>query len=297
MIRKNNWGRNLGGFIMVVTANRESESSSLRTYINLVREYPLLTKEEEEDLAIKKDEGDGEAFDLLVKSNLRLVLNIGKRYRGLGVSYLDIIQEGNIGLIKAVEKFEISKGMRLSTYATWWIRSNIQTSLHNTRRTIRLPYHRSDALYRITRKQDEWVELYGKLPTIEELSKELKMKEYFVREMIEYKEEIISLNQEVGEGEETTLMYFIEDKDTPLPDSVVIEREQGELIREILRELTDREMYVVMERYGINDGIEKTLKEIGNNLGVTGEAIRRVEVTAMRKLKHSKFKDKWEKIR
>ena len=258
----------------------------VRMYLREIGKIPLLTYEEEIDLAKRILEGDDEAKKKLAESNLRLVVSIAKKYVGRGMLFLDLIQEGNMGLIKAVEKFDYTKGFKFSTYATWWIRQAITRAIADQARTIRIPVHMVETINKLVRVSRQLVQELGREPTPEELAKELNMPVDKVREISKISQEPVSLETPIGEEEDSHLGDFIPDEDAPAPSeaaSFVLLKEQ---LGAVLETLSEREAKVLRLRFGLDDGRARTLEEVGKEFDVTRERIRQIEAKALRKLRH-----------
>ncbi len=258
----------------------------VRMYLKEIGRIPLLTPEEEVELAKRMEAGDEEAKKRLIESNLRLVVSIAKRYVGRGMLFLDLIQEGNMGLIKAVEKFDYRKGYKLSTYATWWIRQAITRAIADQARTIRIPVHMVETINKLVRTSRHLLQQLGREPTPEEIGEEMGISAEKVREILKVAQEPVSLETPIGEEEDSHLGDFIEDEDAPAPAdaaSFLLLREQ---IEEVLDTLNPREQKVLRLRFGLDDGRARTLEEVGREFGVTRERIRQIEAKALRKLRH-----------
>jgi len=258
----------------------------VRMYLKEIGRIPLLTAEEEVELAKRIEAGDMEAKRALAEANLRLVVSIAKRYVGRGMLFLDLIQEGNLGLIKAVEKFDYRKGYKFSTYATWWIRQAITRSIADQARTIRIPVHMVETINKLVRVSRQLVQTLGRDPTPEEIAEHMDMPVERVREIMRIAQEPVSLETPIGEEEDSHLGDFIEDQDALAPAdaaSYVMLREQ---LEEVLESLTPREEKVLRLRFGLDDGRARTLEEVGQVFGVTRERIRQIEAKALRKLRH-----------
>ncbi|MGN0149341.1 MAG: RNA polymerase sigma factor RpoD [Clostridia bacterium] len=258
----------------------------VKMYLKEIGKVNLLTAEEEFDLAKRMSEGDEEAKKRLAEANLRLVVSIAKRYVGRGMLFLDLIQEGNLGLIKAVDKFDYTKGYKFSTYATWWIRQAITRAIADQARTIRIPVHMVETINKLVRVSRQLVQELGREPTHEELAKELNMSVEKVREISKISQEPVSLETPIGEEEDSHLGDFIPDDDAPAPSeaaSFVLLKEQ---LVEVLKTLTPREAKVLKLRFGLDDGRQRTLEEVGKEFEVTRERIRQIEAKALRKLRH-----------
>lgn len=258
----------------------------VRMYLKEIGRVPLLTSEEEVDLAMRMEANDEEAKRKLAEANLRLVVSIAKRYVGRGMLFLDLIQEGNLGLIKAVEKFDYRKGYKFSTYATWWIRQAITRAIADQARTIRIPVHMVETINKLIRVQRQLLQELGREPNPEEIAKEMNITEEKVREIQKIAQEPVSLETPIGEEEDSHLGDFIEDHDARAPAeeaSFTLLREQ---LDEVLKTLTDREQKVLRLRFGLDDGRARTLEEVGQKFGVTRERIRQIEAKTLRKLRH-----------
>lgn len=258
----------------------------VKMYLKEIGKVDLLSSEEEQDLAKKMAEGDEQAKKRLAEANLRLVVSIAKRYVGRGMMFLDLIQEGNLGLIKAVDKFDYTKGYKFSTYATWWIRQAITRAIADQARTIRIPVHMVETINKLSRVNRQLVQEYGREPTPEELAKELGMPVERVRDILKISQDPVSLETPIGEEEDSHLGDFIPDDDAPAPSeaaSFVLLKEQ---LVEVLKTLTPREAKVLKLRFGLEDGRQRTLEEVGSQFKVTRERIRQIEAKALRKLRH-----------
>ena len=258
----------------------------VKMYLKEIGKVDLLTPEEETDLARRMAQGDETAKQRLAEANLRLVVSIAKRYVGRGMLFLDLIQEGNLGLIKAVDKFDYAKGYKFSTYATWWIRQAITRAIADQARTIRIPVHMVETINKLVRVSRQLVQEYGREPTHEELAAELNMPVEKVREISKISQEPVSLETPIGEEEDSHLGDFIPDDDAPAPSdaaSFVLLKEQ---LNDVLSTLTPREAQVLKLRFGLDDGRQRTLEEVGKEFEVTRERIRQIEAKALRKLRH-----------
>ena len=258
----------------------------VRMYLKEIGRVPLLTAEEEVRLAKRMDEGDEEAAKRLAEANLRLVVSIAKRYVGRGMLFLDLIQEGNLGLIKAVEKFDYNKGYKFSTYATWWIRQAITRAIADQARTIRIPVHMVETINKLIRVSRQLLQQLGREPLPEEIAKEMEISVDRVREIMKIAQEPVSLETPIGEEEDSHLGDFIEDQDAPAPADAASFMLLKEQLEEVLDTLTPREEKVLRLRFGLDDGRARTLEEVGQNCGVTRERIRQIEAKALRKLRH-----------
>ncbi|MBQ4505708.1 MAG: RNA polymerase sigma factor RpoD [Firmicutes bacterium] len=258
----------------------------VRMYLKEIGQVPLLTAEEELELAKRMEEGDEEAKEMLCKANLRLVVSIAKRYVGRGMLFLDLIQEGNLGLMKAVDKFDYTKGFKFSTYATWWIRQAITRSIADQGRTIRIPVHMVETINKQIRVTRQLVQELGRDPTPEEIAKQMEISPEKVREISKIAQEPVSLETPIGEEEDSHLGDFIPDDDIPSPADAAAFSMLREQLNEVLATLTDREQEVLRLRFGLDDGRQRTLEEVGQVFNVTRERIRQIEAKALRKLRH-----------
>lgn len=258
----------------------------VRMYLKEIGKVPLLSSDEEIELAKKIELGDEEAKKKLAESNLRLVVSIAKRYAGRGMQLLDLIQEGNLGLIKAVEKFDYRKGYKFSTYATWWIRQAITRAIADQARTIRIPVHMVETINRLVRTQRQLVQKLGREATPEELAKELDMPVDRVREIMKISQDPVSLETPIGEEEDSHLGDFIQDDNVEVPADAATYRLLHEQLMDVLSTLTEREQKVLRLRFGLDDGRPRTLEEVGRQFNVTRERIRQIEAKALRKLRH-----------
>lgn len=258
----------------------------VRMYLKEIGKVPLLTAEEEVDLAKRMEEGDMEAKKKLAEANLRLVVSIAKRYVGRGMLFLDLIQEGNLGLIKAVEKFDYKKGYKFSTYATWWIRQAITRAIADQARTIRIPVHMVETINKFVRVQRQLLQELGREPYPEEIAKQMNMPVERVREIQKISLEPVSLETPIGEEEDSHLGDFIQDDNVPVPAEAAAFTLLREQLEEVLGTLTEREQKVLKLRFGLEDGRARTLEEVGKEFKVTRERIRQIEAKALRKLRH-----------
>ena len=258
----------------------------VRMYFKEIGKVPLLTAEEERELAIRIEQGDEEAKKKLCESNLRLVVSIARRYLNRGLSFLDLIQEGNLGLIKAVEKFDYTKGYKFSTYATWWIRQAITRSIADQARTIRIPVHMVETINKLIRISRQLLQEYGREPTSEEIAKEMGISVEKVREIKKISQDPVSLETPIGEEEDSHLGDFIPDEDIPSPVDAAAYSMLQKQLREVLDTLSEREKKVLILRFGLDDGRPRTLEEVGREFNVTRERIRQIEAKALRKLRH-----------
>ncbi|HCR43212.1 MAG TPA: RNA polymerase sigma factor RpoD [Ruminococcaceae bacterium] len=258
----------------------------VKVYLKEIGRVPLLTPEEEIDLAIRISNGDEAAKKRLSEANLRLVVSIAKRYLGRGMQFLDLIQEGNLGLIKAVEKFDYTKGFKFSTYATWWIRQAITRAIADQARTIRIPVHMVETINKVKKVSSQLLHSSGHEPTADEISEELDMPVEKVREIMRVAQEPVSLETPIGEEEDSHLGDFIPDDDAPAPADAASHTLLKEQLSDVLDTLTPREEKVLCLRFGLNDGRSRTLEEVGKEFNVTRERIRQIEAKALRKLRH-----------
>ncbi len=258
----------------------------VRMYLKEIGRVPLLSPEDELELARRAQNGDENAKRRLAEANLRLVVSIAKRYVGRGMLFLDLIQEGNLGLIKAVEKFDYHKGFKFSTYATWWIRQAITRAIADQARTIRIPVHMVETINKLIRISRQLLQTLGREPTAEEIAEEMGMNVERVREIIKIAQEPVSLETPIGEEEDSHLGDFIEDQDVPAPAEAASFLLLKEQLEEVLDTLTSREEKVLRLRFGLEDGRARTLEEVGQVFGVTRERIRQIEAKALRKLRH-----------
>ena len=258
----------------------------VRMYLKEIGKVPLLSAEEEIELAKKMEQGDENAKKRLAEANLRLVVSIAKRYVGRGMLFLDLIQEGNLGLIKAVEKFDYRKGYKFSTYATWWIRQAITRAIADQARTIRIPVHMVETINKLIRVSRQLLQELGREPTPEEIAEEMDMPVDRVREILKISQEPVSLETPIGEEEDSHLGDFIQDDNVPVPADAAAFTLLKEQLVEVLCTLTEREQKVLRLRFGLDDGRARTLEEVGKEFNVTRERIRQIEAKALRKLRH-----------
>ena len=258
----------------------------VRMYLKEIGKVPLLSAEEEIELAKKMEQGDENAKKRLAEANLRLVVSIAKRYVGRGMLFLDLIQEGNLGLIKAVEKFDYRKGYKFSTYATWWIRQAITRAIADQARTIRIPVHMVETINKLIRVSRQLLQELGREPTPEEIAEEMDMPVDHVREILKISQEPVSLETPIGEEEDSNLGDFIQDDNVPVPADAAAFTLLKEQLVEVLGTLTEREQKVLRLRFGLDDGRARTLEEVGKEFNVTRERIRQIEAKALRKLRH-----------
>lgn len=258
----------------------------VRMYLKEIGKVPLLSSDEEIELAKRMENGDELARARLAEANLRLVVSIAKKYLGRGLLFLDLIQEGNLGLIKAVEKFDYTKGYKFSTYATWWIRQAITRAIADQARTIRIPVHMVETINRVTRVSRQLMQELGREPSVEEIAEEMKLSEDKVREILKVAQEPVSLESPVGEEEDSHLGDFIQDDNVTTPADAATLLLLKEQLDEAMSALTDREKEVLRMRFGLNEAQPLTLEQVGKHFNVTRERIRQIEAKALRKLKH-----------
>ena len=258
----------------------------VRMYLKEIGKVPLLDADKELEIAEKMSNGDEQAKQMLIEANLRLVVSIAKRYVGKGMFFLDLIQEGNLGLMKAVEKFDYTKGYKFSTYATWWIRQAITRAIADQARTIRIPVHMVETIHKVSRYQRQLLQELGHEATPEEVAEKIGMSPEKVREIMKIAQDPVSLETPIGEEEDSHLGDFIPDDDSPAPQDAASYAMLREQIKEVLHTLTPREEHVLKLRYGLNDGRTHTLEEVGKEFQITRERIRQIEAKALRKLRH-----------
>ena len=263
-----------------------SVDDPVKIYLKEIGRVPLLSNEEEQELARRMAEGDEDARAKLSEANLRLVVSIAKRYAGRGMMFLDLIQEGNMGLIKAVEKFDYSKGYKFSTYATWWIRQAITRAIADQARTIRIPVHMVETINKVMRVERQLLQELGRQPKPEEVAQEMGMSVEKIREVLKIAQEPIPLETPIGEEEDSHLGDFIPDEDITAPSDAASQVMLKEELEDVLKTLTDREAKVLKMRFGLEDGRMRTLEEVGRDFNVTRERIRQIEAKALRKLRH-----------
>ena len=263
-----------------------SVEDPVRMYLKEIGKVPLLSAEEEIELAQRMEEGDEDAKKRLAEANLRLVVSIAKRYVGRGMLFLDLIQEGNLGLIKAVEKFDYRKGYKFSTYATWWIRQAITRAIADQARTIRIPVHMVETINKLIRVSRQLLQELGREPLPEEIAEEMNLPVERVREILKISQEPVSLETPIGEEEDSHLGDFIQDDNVPVPADAAAFTLLKEQLVEVLGTLTEREQKVLRLRFGLDDGRARTLEEVGKEFNVTRERIRQIEAKALRKLRH-----------
>jgi len=258
----------------------------VRMYLKEIGKVPLLSSDEEAVLAVRMEEGDESARKRLAEANLRLVVSIAKRYVGRGMHFLDLIQEGNLGLIKAVEKFDYRKGFKFSTYATWWIRQAITRAIADQARTIRIPVHMVETINKLLRVSKFLLQEYGREPNANEIAKEMQLPVEKVREIMKLSQDPVSLETPIGEEEDSHIGDFIPDHDVPAPQDAAAFTMLKEQLMNVLETLTEREKKVLILRFGLRDGKARTLEEVGKEFNVTRERIRQIEAKALRKLRH-----------
>jgi len=261
-------------------------SDPVKIYLKEIGRFPLLSAEEEIDLASRMSQGDSYARRRLSEANLRLVVSIAKKYVGRGMQFLDLIQEGNLGLIKAVEKFDYTKGYKFSTYATWWIRQAITRAIADQARTIRIPVHMVETITKVKKVSSQLLHKNGHEPTADEIAREINLPVERVREIIRISQDPVSLETPIGEEEDSHLGDFIPDEDAPAPAEAASLTLLKEQLSDVLSTLTDREEKVLKLRFGLVDGRQRTLEEVGREFNVTRERIRQIEAKALRKLRH-----------
>ena len=258
----------------------------VRMYLKEIGRVPLLSTEEEKELAERMAQGDEEAKNKLIEANLRLVVSIAKRYVGKGMFFLDLIQEGNIGLMKAVDKFDYEKGFKFSTYATWWIRQAITRAIADQARTIRIPVHMVETIHKVSRYSRQMLQELGREATAEEIGEKMGISAEKVREIMKIAQDPVSLETPIGEEEDSHLGDFIPDDDAPQPSEIASATILREVIERELHTLTPREEHVIKLRFGLYDGRSRTLEEVGKEFDITRERIRQIEAKALRKLRH-----------
>ena len=277
---------NTDAFEGALAAEGVAIDDPVKVYLKEIGRVPLLTPDEEVELAERILQGDEKAKQRLAEANLRLVVSIAKRYVGRGMQFLDLIQEGNLGLIKAVEKFDHTKGFKFSTYATWWIRQAITRAIADQARTIRIPVHMVETINKVKKVSSQLLHRNGHEPTAEEISAELDMPVDKVREIMRVAQEPVSLETPIGEEEDSHLGDFIPDEDAPVPAEAASHTLLKEQLSDVLKTLTPREEKVLRLRFGLEDGRPRTLEEVGKEFNVTRERIRQIEAKALRKLRH-----------
>ena len=266
----------------------------LRMYLKQMAQLPLLTREQEVEIFKRIENGDSNAESEIVEANLRLVVSIAKKYINRGVSFLDLIQEGNMGLMKAVEKFEYRRGYKFSTYATWWIRQGITRSVANQSRTVRIPIHMISTISKVIRIQKQLVQEYGREATPAEIAEEINLPMDRVRDVLKMAQQPISLHSPIGDSGNASFGDLIEDKSAENPMEEASSSVLKEKISEVLGTLTDREREVLEQRFGLKDGYSRTLEDVGSQFGLTRERIRQIEAKALRKMRHPSRKKKLE---
>lgn len=270
----------------ILHSERGSAEDPVRMYLKEIGRIPLLSSEEEIELAKRMEMGDKEAKKKLSEANLRLTVSIAKRYSGRGMQFLDLIQEGNLGLIKAVEKFDYRKGYKFSTYATWWIRQSITRAIADQARTIRIPVHMVETMNRVNRTSRRLLQEYGREPTPEEIAVTMNLPVERILEVSKISQEPVSLETPIGEEEDSHLGDFIQDEHVPVPSEEAAHTLLREQLEEVMDTLSDREQKVLALRFGLEDGKPHTLEEVGKDFQVTRERIRQIEAKALRKLRH-----------
>ena len=270
----------------ILHSERGSAEDPVRMYLKEIGRIPLLSSEEEIELAKRMEMGDEEAKKKLSEANLRLTVSIAKRYSGRGMQFLDLIQEGNLGLIKAVEKFDYRKGSQFSTYATWWIRQSITRAIADQARTIRIPVHMVETMNRVNRTSRRLLQEYGREPTPEEIAVTMNLPVERILEVSKISQEPVSLETPIGEEEDSHLGDFIQDEHVPVPSEEAAHTLLREQLEEVMDTLSDREQKVLALRFGLEDGKPHTLEEVGRDFQVTRERIRQIEAKALRKLRH-----------
>ena len=271
---------------MIILNDSISVDDPVRMYLKEMGKVPLLSADEEIEIAQRVEKGDEKAKEKLAEANLRLVVSIAKRYVGRGMLFLDLIQEGNLGLIKAVDKFDYTKGYKFSTYATWWIRQAITRAIADQARTIRIPVHMVETIHKLSRVKRQLVQSLGRDPLPEEIAEAMDVSVERVREIIKIAQDPVSLETPIGEEEDSHLGDFIPDDDIPLPSDAAAATLLKEQLMQVLSTLTPREEKVLRLRFGIDDGRQRTLEEVGKEFNVTRERIRQIEAKALRKLRH-----------
>ena len=279
-----------------INLDNVSLDDPVKVYLREIGRVPLLSTDEEVELAIKISEGDEKAKQRLTEANLRLVVSIAKKYVGRGMYFLDLIQEGNVGLIKAVDKFDYTKGFKFSTYATWWIRQAITRAIADQARTIRIPVHMVETINRLKKVQSQLLHENGYEPTEELIAEKMNLPVERIREIMRVAQEPVSMETPIGPEDDSRLMDFIRDEDALAPDEAALKTITNEDIDSVLKTLTPREEAVIRLRFGLKDGRSHTLEEVGLEFDVTRERIRQIEAKALRKLRHpvrsNKFKDR-----
>ncbi len=270
----------------LLTQDGVSVDDPVRMYLKEIGKVPLLSADRELELAFRMSQGDKDAKNQLVEANLRLVVSIAKRYVNRGMYFLDLIQEGNLGLMKAVEKFDYGKGYKFSTYATWWIRQAITRAIADQARTIRIPVHMVETINKVLRVSRQLLQDYGRDPSEEEIAEQMNMPVDKVREILKIAQEPVSLEMPIGEEEDSHLGDFIADDNTPAPADAATYMMLREQLQEVLHTLTAREEAVLKLRFGLDDGRPRTLEEVGREFDITRERIRQIEAKALRKLRH-----------
>ncbi|MCS6937324.1 MAG: sigma-70 family RNA polymerase sigma factor [Candidatus Bipolaricaulota bacterium] len=275
----------------------EESYDPVKLYLQEIGKVSLLTREQEIELARRVSLGEKEARDALITANLRLVVSIAKKYMGRGLSFLDLIQEGNLGLMRAVEKFDPSKGFKFSTYATWWIRQAITRAIADQARTIRVPVHMMESVRELQRIKKEHLHEYGASPDLQMLSQELGLSEKQIKQVENLSQYTTSLERPVGEDEEDSLGDFIEDKNAPSPTKETYKMFMNEELEHALNQLNEREREILKLRYGLEDGHPRTLKDVAKVFNITRERVRQIEIKALEKLKHPNRKEELQRFR
>ena len=270
----------------IVAAEGITIDDPVRMYLKEIGRIPLLSHDQELELATRMAEGDEDAKHRLAEANLRLVVSVAKRYVGRGMQFLDLIQEGNLGLIKAVDKFDYRKGFKFSTYSTWWIRQAITRAIADQARTIRIPVHMVETINKLVRVNRQILQELGREPRHDEIAKSMGITEDKVREIIKIAQDPVSLETPIGEEEDSHLGDFIPDDDAPAPDNMATQAMLKRQLNEVLSTLTPREEKVLRLRFGLDDGRTRTLEDVGKEFNVTRERIRQIEAKALRKLRH-----------
>lgn len=280
-----------------LSATSSSTEDPVKIYLQEIGKVPLLTREEEVELAKRVEQGDEEARKKLIEANLRLVVSIAKRYLGRGLSFLDLIQEGNIGLMKTIEKFDYTKGFKFSTYATWWIRQSITRAIADQSRTVRIPVHMIKTIRELKEKKKEWYQKHEEPPSREKLAELMDTSVDKIRQIENISQYTTSLERPIGDDENDTLADFIEDEGAPSPAEESYREFLKEELDEALSNLTDREKKIVELRYGLRDGHPRTLKEVAQVFNITRERVRQIEIKAIDKLKHPDMQENLRKFR
>ncbi|MFP4646538.1 MAG: RNA polymerase sigma factor RpoD/SigA [Candidatus Acetothermia bacterium] len=280
-----------------VTAKSKSSEDPVQIYLQEIGKVPLLSREEEVELAKRVEQGDEEARQKLIEANLRLVVSIAKKYVGRGLSFLDLIQEGNIGLMKTIDKFDYRKGFKFSTYATWWIRQSITRAIADQSRTVRIPVHMIKTLRELKEKRSEYEQEHGEPPSREKLAELMGTSKERIRRFENISQYTTSLERPIGDDDNDTLADFIEDEGAPSPAEESYREFLQEELDEALSNLTEREKKIVELRYGLKDSHPRTLKEVAQVFNITRERVRQIEIKAIEKLKHPKLQENLRKFR